>query len=318
MASLLKVSNLSKSYPTPHGLIHAVNGVSFHIDEGETVALVGESGCGKSTIATSLIRLIEPDGGEIKFNGNDFIGADHGMVSKMRRDIGFVFQNPYSSLNPKMRIVDIVGEPLKSAGALRGQKLQQRVGELLVNVGLGPEYLKRYPHEFSGGQRQRIAIARALALEPKLVILDEPTAALDVSIQAQILNLLVEIQRRSGVSYLFISHDLAVVDNIADRALVMYLGRIVESGSVNDILSEPEHPYTRALLDSVPVPDPDCRGRLKVLEGEVPSPLNPPAGCAFSPRCSSTRAICSQQRPEFLPRADGRQLACHNPLTHSP
>jgi oligopeptide transport system ATP-binding protein len=317
MTELLQVSDLHKNYPTPQGVIRAVDGVSFGIEAGETVALVGESGCGKSTIATSLIRLLEPDSGSIQFDGMDFIGAGRKEISELRRSIGFVFQNPYSSLNPKMRIVDIVGEPLKTVLGMRGKQLEDRVARHLSDVGLGPEHLRRFPHEFSGGQRQRIAIARALALEPKLVILDEPTAALDVSVQAQILNLLDDIQRRSGVSYLFISHDLAVVEHIADKVLVMYLGRIVESGPASDILASPEHPYTQALLDSVPVPDPGLRDHMKILSGEVPSPLNPPPGCAFSPRCSWSVDECRVTRPDLSLVGEYRNVACQNPFSRS-
>jgi oligopeptide/dipeptide ABC transporter ATP-binding protein len=317
MEQVLQVTDLRKSFATPRGVVRAVDGVSFDVGLGETVALVGESGCGKSTVAMSLIRLLEPDSGTIIFDGTDFSGASGVAINKLRQRIGFVFQNPYSSLNPKMRVVDIVGEPLRTAAGLRGSSLADRVTEYLRDVGLGPEHLKRYPHEFSGGQRQRIAIARALALEPKLMILDEPTAALDVSVQAQILNLLGEIQRRRRVSYLFISHDLAVVEHIADKVLVMYLGRIVEAGAAHHVMARPRHPYTRALLDSVPVPDPTQRHRMTVLSGEVPSPLNPPPGCPFAPRCKNALDRCTTIQPELTAAAhdgDGRLSACHNPV----
>jgi oligopeptide/dipeptide ABC transporter ATP-binding protein len=314
VSELLQVNNLQKSFPVSNGIVHAVDGVSFSIGTGETVALVGESGCGKSTVATCLIRLQEPDSGTIHFDGLDLRGAGRRQLGEFRRKIGFVFQNPFSSLNPKMRVVDIVGEPLKTILGLTGKDLNARVARCLADVGLGTEHLRRYPHEFSGGQRQRIAIARALALEPSLVILDEPTAALDVSVQAQILNLLQDIQRRSGVSFLFISHDLAVVEHIAEMVIVMYLGRVVEHGSTRDVFSSPRHPYTAALLNSVPVPDPNQRNRLKTLLGEIPSPLNPPPGCAFEPRCVRASAECSSTRPDDVRASGGRIHACHNPL----
>ena len=316
MEQIIRVADLRKTFTTKRGTVKAVDGVSFDVNTGETVALVGESGCGKSTIAMSLMRLIEPDSGTVIFDGADFSNAGRDGINELRKRIGFVFQNPYSSLNPKMRIVDIVGEPLRTAIGLRGQALSDRVTEHLRDVGLGPEHLKRYPHEFSGGQRQRIAIARALALEPKLVVLDEPTAALDVSVQAQILNLLGEIQRRRNVGYLFISHDLAVVEHIADKILVMYLGRIVEAGPARQVLESPKHPYTRALLDSVPVPDPSRRDDLSVLSGEIPSPLNPPPGCPFAPRCKKALDVCKSVIPELATGSndDERLSACHNPI----
>ncbi len=316
MEQLMRVTDLRKSFTTSRGIVRAVDGVSFEVNSGETVALVGESGCGKSTVALSLIRLLDPDSGTVIFNGNDLSDAGRNSINELRKNIGFVFQNPYSSLNPKMRVVDIVGEPLRTSAGLRGQALADRVSEHLADVGLGPEHLKRYPHEFSGGQRQRIAIARALALEPTLMVLDEPTAALDVSVQAQILNLLGEIQDRRNVSYLFISHDLAVVEHIADKILVMYLGRIVEAGPARQVLEAPKHPYTRALLDSVPVPDPTRRDQLVVLSGEVPSPLNPPPGCPFNPRCKHALDMCTTTVPELNPSADedNRFSACHNPI----
>lgn len=317
MDQVMQVAGLRKSFTTPRGIVRAVDGVSFDIGSGETVALVGESGCGKSTVAMCLLRLLEPDAGTVIFDGGDFSNAGHDGINELRPRIGFVFQNPYSSLNPRMRVVDIVGEPLRTAAGLRGAVLAGRVTEYLRDVGLGPEHLKRFPHEFSGGQRQRIAIARALAMEPKLMILDEPTAALDVSVQAQILNLLGEIQQHRNVSYLFISHDLAVVEHIADKVLVMYLGRIVEAGAADRVMADPRHPYTRALLDSVPVPDPTQRHRMAVLSGEVPSPLNPPPGCPFAPRCKNALDVCTTVLPELAPGTgdgDGWLSACHNPV----
>jgi len=317
MDQVMQVAGLRKSFTTPRGIIRAVDGVSFDIGSGETVALVGESGCGKSTVAMCLLRLLEPDAGTVIFDGGDFSNAPHNGSYELRPRIGFVFQNPYSSLDPRMRVVDIVGEPLRTAAGLRGAVLAGRVTEYLRDVGLGPEHLKRFPHEFSGGQRQRIAIARALAMEPKLMVLDEPTAALDVSVQAQILNLLGEIQQHRNVSYLFISHDLAVVEHIADKVLVMYLGRIVEAGAADRVMADPRHPYTRALLDSVPVPDPAQRHRMAVLSGEVPSPLNPPPGCPFAPRCKNALDVCTTVLPELATGTgdgDGWLSACHNPV----
>ena len=313
MSALLEVRDLDKRYRTRHGVIHAVQGVSFDVREKETVALVGESGCGKSTVALSLLHLIEHDGGRVRFEGAEFDQLKGRREQELRRDLSIVFQNPYSSLNPRMRIKDIVGEPMRTAYGTRGRELVERVREQLEAVGLGPEHLRRFPHEFSGGQRQRIAIARALALEPKLLILDEPTAALDVSVQAQVLNLLRELQRRLGLSYLLISHNLATVESIADRVLVMYFGRIVESGTVSEVFNDPRHPYTRALLDSVPSIDPSQRHRLKPLEGDLPSPLRPPPGCAFAPRCARAAIDCTA-RPPPLGSIGSRETACYHPL----
>ena len=313
MSALLEVRNLDKSYRTRQGIIHAVQGVTFDVLERETVALVGESGCGKSTVALSLLHLIEHDGGRVRFEGIELnqIKGRRGASAQTRAQ--HRVSEPYSSLNPRMRVKDIVGEPIKTAFGLKGRELAEQVQRHLNAVGLGPELLRRFPHEFSGGQRQRIAIARALALEPKLLILDEPTAALDVSVQAQVLNLLREIQQRLGLSYLLISHNLATVESIADRVLVMYFGRIVESGSVAEVFNDPKHPYTRALLDSVPSIDPSQRHRLKPLEGDLPSPLNPPPGCAFAPRCRHAEPDCSARHPP-LESIGTREAACYHPL----
>jgi oligopeptide/dipeptide ABC transporter ATP-binding protein len=313
--ALLSINELSKSFNTRAGVVHAVDRVSFEIGEGETLALVGESGCGKSTVALALLQLIGADGGRILFDGTAFDKARGTIKRRLRQQMSIVFQNPYSSLNPKMRIKDIVGEPLKTNAGLKGRRLRERVEQHLRDVGLGPEHLNRFPHEFSGGQRQRIAIARALALEPKLLVLDEPTAALDVSVQAQVLNLLRGLQKRLGLSFLFISHSLATVEYIADRVLVMYLGRIVESGPVEAVFANPDHPYTRALLSSVPSKDPKLRGHFKPLDGEVPSPLNRPPGCAFAPRCPRAVAECTVRPPDLSRSMDGRRVACIRPLT---
>ena len=313
VSALLEVRDLDKRYRTRHGVIHAVQRVSFDVREKETVALVGESGCGKSTVALSLLHLIEHDGGQVRFEGIELDQLKGREEQALRRDLSIVFQNPYSSLNPRMRVKDIVGEPIRTAWRLKGREVIDRVQRQLNAVGLGPEHLQRFPHEFSGGQRQRIAIARALALEPKRLILDEPTAALDVSVQAQILNLLRELQQRLGLSYLLISHNLATVESIADRVLVMYFGRIVESGTVAEVFNDPRHPYTRALLDSVPSIDPSQRHRLKPLEGDLPSPLRRPPGCAFAPRCPHAAHDCTV-RPPPLGSIGSREAACYHPL----
>lgn len=314
MTALLTVESLSKSFRTRHGVVRAVDNVSFEVGGGETVALVGESGCGKTTVALALLRLIESDGGRVLFEGADLSQAGRAGEQAWRQRLSIVFQNPYSSLDPRMRIRDIVGEPLVTAYGLSGRPLSDRVARHLNEVGLGSEHLTRYPHEFSGGQRQRIAIARAIALEPKLLILDEPTAALDVSVQAQVLNLLQDLQKRLGLSYLFISHNLATVESVADRVLIMYLGRVVEHGSVNDVFSAPRHPYTRGLLDSVPSIDPRLRGRLSPVSGELPSTLNPPPGCGFAPRCSRASEDCRRKPPPLVSVGMQRAHACLHPL----
>ena len=314
MTTLLSVEHLSKQFATRHGIIRAVEDVSFTVASGETLALVGESGCGKTTVALSLLRLIRPDGGRVSFEGVDLGGGTDKAEKAWRQRLSIVFQNPYSSLDPRMRIRNIVGEPLVTAYGLRGRALTERVAKNLDEVGLGAEHLTRFPHEFSGGQRQRIAIARALALEPKLLILDEPTAALDVSVQAQVLNLLQELQKNLGLSYLFISHNLATVESIADRVLVMYMGRVVEEGPVAQVFAAPHHPYTRGLLDSVPSTDPRLRGRLQPVRGEIPSALNPPPGCAFAPRCARAGAECRSVPPPLMAAGPGRSHACLHPL----
>ena len=314
MKPLLRVRDLRKTYRTRAGPLLAVDGVSFNVARGETVALVGESGCGKSTVAMTLLRLVDANGGTVSYDGQDFDALSARAMRLLRRKISIVFQNPYSSLNPKMTVRDIVGEPLVTALGLRGRDLDEQVQARLTEVGLGPEYMRRYPHQFSGGQRQRIAIARALALEPELLILDEPTAALDVSVQAQVLNLLKDLQRQRGLSYLFISHNLATVEFIADRLLVMYLGRIVESGPVRNVFAAPQHPYTRALIDSVPSIDPRRRGELRPLSGEVPSPMDRAPGCAFAPRCPRADDTCRRTPPPLEAATGNRLCACYHPL----
>jgi oligopeptide/dipeptide ABC transporter ATP-binding protein len=316
MTVLLDVKDLKKTFPTKKGLVTAVEDVSFQVEAGKTVALVGESGCGKSTVAQTLLHLIEPDSGSVIFEGVDLETMSGKALRQMRQEMSIVFQNPYSSLNPKMHIHKIVGEPLKTAYGMRGRQLREKVEKLLCEVGLGPQHMDRYPHEFSGGQRQRIAIARALALEPKLLILDEPTAALDVSVQAQVLNLLRDLQEKSGLSYLFISHDLATVEYIADEIVVMYLGRIVEQGPVAEIFATPRHPYTQALLAAIPTINLSRRGKLQPLSGEIPSPLNRPVGCAFQTRCPNVQERCRQQVPPCDPAGDSRTVACFYPLSY--
>ena len=316
MTVLLDVKDLKKTFPTKKGLVTAVEDVSFQVEVGKTVALVGESGCGKSTVAQTLLHLIEPDSGSVIFEGVDLETMSGKALRQMRQEMSIVFQNPYSSLNPKMHIHKIVGEPLKTAYGMRGRQLREKVEKLLCEVGLGPQHMDRYPHEFSGGQRQRIAIARALALEPKLLILDEPTAALDVSVQAQVLNLLRDLQEKSGLSYLFISHDLATVEYIADEIVVMYLGRIVEQGPVAEIFATPRHPYTQALLAAIPTINLSRRGKLQPLSGEIPSPLNRPVGCAFQTRCPNVQERCRQQVPPCDPAGDSRTVACFYPLSY--
>ncbi len=311
---ILEVSHLSKHYPTARGLVQAVDDLSFYVHEGETLAIVGESGCGKSTTASVLLGLTKATSGTVSIDeGTEMPLADISH-KHMRNDIAVVFQNPSSSLNPKMRVLSLVGEPLKTNLGMHGSKLKSRVIQLLKDVGLGEQHLRRFPHNLSGGQLQRVAIARALALRPRLVILDEPTSALDVSVQAQTLMLLKQLQETHKTSYVFISHDLGVVDFIADKILVMYLGKQVETGRVADVLSAPKHPYTQALINAVPKIDPKRRGQFSPLVGEIPSPLNRPSGCVFSPRCPRKSERCSAEMPELTSLADSRQFACFYPI----
>jgi oligopeptide/dipeptide ABC transporter ATP-binding protein len=314
MSLVLSVNHLHKQFRSKSGVVNAVSDVSFDLQSMQTLALVGESGCGKSTIASAIMRLIEIENGEILYEGRDVRAMGSNDLQMFRREVSIVFQNPYSSLNPKMRIKQIVGEPLSACYGIRGPELKKRVIKHLQDVGLGVEHMDRYPHQFSGGQRQRIAIARSLALEPRILILDEPTAALDVSVQAQVLNLLQDLKQRMGLSYLFISHNLATVEYIADYVMVMYLGRIVEQGPVGDIFQNPRHPYTQALLNSVPSIDPGERNQLKVLEGELPDPGNLPAGCAFYSRCGQASQQCKSQKPELEANKSDSAFACHNPV----
>jgi len=317
--SLLQVDDLTVHFRIRRGLgkksidtVHAVDDVSFAITEGETLALVGESGCGKSTAARAVLQLVKPTAGTIRFLGTDLTDLSSRQRRKVMRDAQVVFQDPYSSLNPRMTVHDLVAEPLRAQAHMSGRELEARVLSMLEMVGLGTQHLWRRSHEFSGGQCQRIAIARALALDPRLVVLDEPTSALDVSVQARILVLLDDLQRRLGLTYLFIAHDLAVVESMAHSLAVMYLGRIVEQGPAREIFGAPRHPYTVALLRSSPSPDPEERGTMKVLEGDVPSAVKPPEGCRFNPRCPFRMDVCTTECPQ--PHAVGGHLvSCHLP-----
>jgi len=320
-SALLKVNNLKKHFPVRAGMfsrsvssVRAVDGVSFEIKPGETFGLVGESGCGKSTLGRVLLRLIEPSGGEIYFKDKNIIGIPREELRRMRKEMQIIFQDPYSSLNPRMTIGGIVGEGLSIHNLARGKEKKERVLGLLEEVGVHPEAYNRYPHEFSGGQRQRIGIARALACEPSFIVCDEPVSALDVSIQAQILNLFLELQEKYKIAYLFISHDLRVVEHIADRVGVMYLGKMVELAPAPELYKHPLHPYTKILLDSVPLPDPNLKKKRTIISGDVPSPVNPPSGCAFHPRCSYADGLCSEQTPEWREHSKGHFVACHHIL----
>lgn len=314
---LLEVTDLVKHYAVRGGVlrrrigtVHAVDGVSFSLSTGETLGLVGESGCGKSTVARSVLRLIEPSSGAIRLDGTDITRLGKTALRPHRRSMQIVFQDPFASLNPRMTAGDIVGEPLEVHGLATGQRKRDRVGELFEQVGLRPDQMKNYPHQFSGGQRQRICIARALSLGPKLIVCDEPVSALDVSIQAQVINLLIDLQRRHGFSYLFIAHDLAVVAHISHRVAVMYLGRIVEIAEKRELFANPRHPYTQALLASVPVANPKAKRVAPLIDGDVPSPINPPAGCAFHTRCRHVMDRCKVDRPVLAETATQHQVAC--------
>ncbi len=318
---LVRVENLKKYFPITRGIIfqktigyvRAVDDISFFIRKGETFGLVGESGCGKTTVGRTILQLYRPTSGKVYFDGIDLTALKGEELRRMRRRMQIIFQDPYASLNPRMTIGDIIGEPLEIHGLAKGKEKRERVMELLQIVGLNPYFINRYPHEFSGGQRQRIGIARALAMYPDFIVCDEPISALDVSIQAQIINLLEELQERFGLTYLFIAHDLAVVRHISDRVAVMYLGKIVELTDRDTLYSNPLHPYTQALLSAVPIPDPvvEERRRRIILKGEIPSPANPPSGCRFHTRCPVFMDICKEVEPEFKDVGGGHWVACH-------
>jgi oligopeptide/dipeptide ABC transporter ATP-binding protein len=304
-------SSVSRLVGRPPRLVRAVDDVSFTLAEGETLGLVGESGCGKSTLGRAILRLIEPTSGAVLFRGQDIVGLRGGALRSVRRQMQIVFQDPYSSLNPRMRVGAAIREPLDIYGIGTPAERRRRVGALLERVGLDVSYTARFPHELSGGQRQRVGIAAALALEPRVIVADEPVSALDVSVQAQILNLLHQLQRELRLALIFISHNLDVVAHISDRVAVMYLGKIVEIAPATTLFSVPEHPYTRALLAAIPVPDPARSQRPRPLAGEIPSPIDPPAGCRFHPRCSEAEVICRQVEPPLQPYAPGCAVACH-------
>ena len=316
--TVLAVRGLKKHFPVRKGLlglssapVKAVDGLSFSIGQGETLGLVGESGCGKSTVGKLILRLIEPTAGEIELAGKRIDKLDRAEMRSERRGLQVVFQDPYSSLNPRMKAVDIVGEPLRNFEPLLNSEIADRVALLFKKVGLRPDQLTRYPHEFSGGQRQRLVIARALALNPKVIVCDEPVSALDVSVQAQVINLLIDLQAEFGLSYLFIAHDLAVVQHISHRVAVMYLGRIVEIADKKQLYSSPQHPYTEALLSAVPVPDPTIKSKRIILQGDVPSPMNPPKGCHFHTRCPYVQPRCKVEEPVLKEINPGQFAACH-------
>jgi oligopeptide transport system ATP-binding protein len=318
---LVQVQNLKKYFPITRGIvvqrqvgaIKAVDGITFNIYQGETLGLVGESGCGKSTTGRTILQLYRPTAGDVRFEDESLVEMKGEQLRRQRRRMQMIFQDPYASLNPRMTVGSIVGEPLEVHNVAAGKERQERVQELLELVGLNPYFVNRYPHEFSGGQRQRIGVARALALNPEFIVCDEPISALDVSIQAQVVNLLEDLQEQLGLTYLFIAHDLSMVRHISDRVAVMYLGKIVELTDRDTLYANPRHPYTEALLSAVPIPDPEVEERRRriILEGDVPSPANPPLGCNFNTRCPKVMQVCYEQEPEFIEIAPGHWCACH-------
>ena len=325
---LLEVTDLVKHFPIKSGVlidrkvgaVRAVDGVSFSIPQGATLGLVGESGCGKSTLARTILQLIEPTSGSVRFDGTEIAGLGKRKMRPLRREMQMIFQDPYASLNPRKRIGSIIGDQMAIHGIGDSDSRRDEVKALLERVGLSAEHYNRYPHEFSGGQRQRVGVARALALRPKLIVADEPVSALDVSIQAQIINLLEDLQDEFGLTYLFVAHDLGVVRHVADTVAVMYLGKIVEMGTAEEVYANPVHPYTEALLSAVPIPDPraNAQRRERILEGDVPSPANPPAACRFHTRCPYATEICSEVEPELVNHRGSQLAACHHPLNVDP
>jgi oligopeptide transport system ATP-binding protein len=316
--TLVRVENLSKLFPIkggvlqrPIGYVRAVENISFHIYKGETLGLVGESGCGKTTTGRTILRLIDPTSGSIVFDGIDITTLSRKQLAPLRREMQIIFQDPYGSLNPRMTVGDIIGEGLEVHKIARGKEKEKRIMELMEVVGLPPGYMRRYPHEFSGGQRQRIGIARALAVNPKFIVCDEPVSALDVSIQSQIINLLKDLQRQFELTYLFIAHDLSVVKHMSDRIAVMYLGKIVEYASSEDLFSDPRHPYTLALMSAIPIPDPEVKKQRIVLQGDLPSPSNPPKGCRFNTRCPKVMSVCREKEPPLKDIGKEHFVACH-------
>jgi oligopeptide/dipeptide ABC transporter ATP-binding protein len=315
--TLLRIKGLKKHFPIKSGFfggtvgaVAAVDDVSLSISTGRTMGLVGESGCGKTTTGRTVIRLLEPTAGEVYFKGENILELKGKDLKRIRRQMQIVFQDPYSSLNPRITVGAMITEILRFHNIVPLEEIAEKVISIMESVGLSPDYVSRYPHEFSGGQRQRIGIARALSVEPEFIVLDEPVSALDVSIQAQIINLLVDLQKKYNLTYLFIAHDLSVVEHISDDIAVMYLGRIVESGPAKDIIMNPQHPYTKALLEAVPQTDPDLRQDKTILSGDVPSPANPPSGCHFHPRCPSATASCSSWNYKLINQSKNRQVAC--------
>jgi oligopeptide/dipeptide ABC transporter ATP-binding protein len=310
-APVIEATDLVKRFAVRRGFVHALSGVSFALRPGETLGVVGESGCGKTTLGKAVMRLLPLESGRIVLDGQDITRAEGAQLRQLRRSVQMVFQDPFSSFNPRMTCARIVGEPLEIHRVAAGRALHERVVGMFERVGLRPEQMKRFPHQMSGGQRQRLGIARALALEPKVIVADEPVSALDVSVQAQILNLLIDLQRASNLAYLFISHDLAVVEHIANRVAVMYLGRIVEIADKTALFAHPTHPYTEALLASVPIPRPGGRRERAAPIGDVPSPINPPPGCTFHTRCPIAQPVCREVVPRLLPMAANHHVACH-------